>query len=129
MFPDSVTRRSARDRAPACHVAAQTRHRGSTCERDVGVAGRRGGEALTATARLEQDRAAFAHDQGALPRVFGFSGDGAQKHVVVIWIVVENAEAFAALALILERTKYLVEPAASCCLAAAQNHRGSFQPG
>jgi len=44
-------------------------------------------------------------------------------------IVVEDAQAYAALKLILERTKYLVEPAASCCLAAAERHRGTWSPG
>ena len=33
-----------------------------------------------------------------------------------------------ALTLILERTKYLTEPAASCCLAAAARHRDQFRP-
>lgn len=43
-------------------------------------------------------------------------------------VVVEDAEAVAALVLILERAKYLTEPAASCCLAAAERHRERFRP-
>ena len=42
--------------------------------------------------------------------------------------VVEDKAAFAALKLILERTKQLVEPAASCCLAAAELHKDQFSP-
>ncbi|MBY0526595.1 MAG: pyridoxal-phosphate dependent enzyme [Gemmataceae bacterium] len=41
--------------------------------------------------------------------------------------VVEDAAAARALFLILERTKYLVEPAAACCLAAAEQQRGQFR--
>lgn len=42
--------------------------------------------------------------------------------------VVEDREAWRALVTILERTKQLVEPAASCCLAAAISHRDRFRP-
>ncbi|MBI1831696.1 MAG: threonine/serine dehydratase [Planctomycetes bacterium] len=41
-------------------------------------------------------------------------------------IVVEDAEAARALFFLLERTKYLTEPAAACCLAAAQRQRATF---
>ena len=41
-------------------------------------------------------------------------------------IVVEDRAAARALFLLLERTKYLTEPAAACCLAAAQIQRGQF---
>jgi threonine dehydratase len=44
-------------------------------------------------------------------------------------LVVEDAAAFGALQLLLERTKILTEPAAACCLAAAQRHRGTFATG
>ena len=43
-------------------------------------------------------------------------------------VVVDDAEAVRALTRILERTKYLTEPAASCCLAAAARHRDQFRP-
>jgi threonine dehydratase len=62
------------------------------------------------------------------PMVSEFTFD-AVRRLVEDLIVIEDAEAFAALRLILERTKHLVEPAASCCLAAAERHRGTFQPG
>lgn len=42
--------------------------------------------------------------------------------------VVSDAEALAALHLLLERTKMLTEPAASCTLAAAERLRGHFRP-
>jgi len=42
--------------------------------------------------------------------------------------VVSDAAAAKALFLILERTKYLVEPAASCCLAAAEQQREQLNP-
>jgi hypothetical protein len=41
-------------------------------------------------------------------------------------VVVDNAAAARALFLILERTKYLAEPAAYCCLAAAEAQRDRF---
>jgi threonine dehydratase len=43
-------------------------------------------------------------------------------------VVVEDAAVVAALIRILEWTKYLTEPAASCCLAAAECHRPAFTP-
>jgi threonine dehydratase len=44
-------------------------------------------------------------------------------------LVVEDADAAKAMFQILERSKYLVEPAAACCLVAAERHRGTFKPG
>ena len=44
-------------------------------------------------------------------------------------VVVDDASAVAALTFILERTKYLAEPAAYCCLAAAEQHRDRFREG
>lgn len=44
-------------------------------------------------------------------------------------IVVEDAAAVQSLIFLLERTKILTEPAAACCLAAAETHRGTFAPG
>lgn len=41
-------------------------------------------------------------------------------------VVVEDAAAARALFLLLERTKHLTEPAASCCLAAAETQRATF---
>jgi threonine dehydratase len=41
--------------------------------------------------------------------------------------VVDDASAVAALTFLLERTKYLTEPAAACCLAAAERHRDRFR--
>lgn len=43
-------------------------------------------------------------------------------------LVVSDAEAADALFYILERTKYLVEPAASCCLAALERQKGQLKP-
>lgn len=43
--------------------------------------------------------------------------------------VVDDAATVDALVFILERTKYLVEPAAACCFVAAEQHRERFQPG
>lgn len=42
--------------------------------------------------------------------------------------VVSDAAAAKALFLVLERTKYLIEPAAACCLAAAEEQRGQLKP-
>jgi threonine dehydratase len=42
--------------------------------------------------------------------------------------VVDDSDAVRALFLVLERTKYLIEPAAACCLAAAEQQRGQFRP-
>jgi threonine dehydratase len=43
-------------------------------------------------------------------------------------IVVDDADAVRALFLLLERTKHLTEPAAACCLAAAEKQRALFTP-
>jgi threonine dehydratase len=43
-------------------------------------------------------------------------------------LVVDDASTVKALSFILERTKYLTEPAASCCLAAATRQRQQFKP-
>jgi threonine dehydratase len=51
----------------------------------------------------------------------------AVKELVEQVIVVEDAEAVSALIFFLERTKYLTEPAASCCLAAALRQRERFR--
>jgi threonine dehydratase len=59
------------------------------------------------------------------PKVSDFTLDTVRRLVHEV-VVVEDAAAFAALAFILERTKYLVEPAASCCLAAAEQQRAQF---
>jgi len=44
-------------------------------------------------------------------------------------IVVDDHAAVQSLTYLLERTKILTEPAAACCLAAAETHRGTFAPG
>jgi threonine dehydratase len=44
-------------------------------------------------------------------------------------VVVDDSATMAALTLILERTKYLAEPAAACCLVAAERQRQRFRPG
>jgi threonine dehydratase len=43
-------------------------------------------------------------------------------------VVVDDAATVAALTFLLERTKHLVEPAAACCLVAADRHRDRFHP-
>jgi threonine dehydratase len=50
------------------------------------------------------------------------------KELVEEVVVVDDAAAVAALFFLLERTKYLAEPAASCTLAAAWRHRERLQP-
>jgi threonine dehydratase len=57
------------------------------------------------------------------PRVSEFTLSHVRRLVEEV-VVVSDATAVAALFYLLERTKYLVEPAASCCLAAAERHRG-----
>jgi threonine dehydratase len=44
-------------------------------------------------------------------------------------VVVDDAATVAAMTFLTERTKYLVEPAAACCLVAAERHRDRFRPG
>jgi threonine dehydratase len=61
------------------------------------------------------------------PKVSDFTLRHVQERVDEV-VVVDDAEAVRALALILERTKYLTEPAASCCLAAAARQRDRFRP-
>ena len=60
------------------------------------------------------------------PKVSEFTLQHVQERVDEV-VVVEDAAAVEALVFILERTKYLTEPAASCCLAAAAQHRGTFR--
>jgi len=50
------------------------------------------------------------------------------KRLVDELVVVEDDEAIDAMVYILERTKMLVEPAASCCLAAARRHASALSP-
>jgi threonine dehydratase len=50
------------------------------------------------------------------------------KRLVAEVVVVEDAAAVAAEVELLERAKILTEPAASCCLAAAEQHRARFRP-
>ena len=54
---------------------------------------------------------------------------GLVRELVEEVVLVDDSAAVAALTFILERTKYLAEPAASCCLAAADRHRDRFRPG
>jgi threonine dehydratase len=56
------------------------------------------------------------------PKVCDFTLGHVQKLVREVKVVTDAAAA-RALFLVLERTKYLVEPAAACCLAAALEHR------
>jgi threonine dehydratase len=62
------------------------------------------------------------------PKVSDFTLRHVQNLVEEV-VVVEDAEAFAALRLLLERTKYVTEPAAACCLAAARRQAATFRPG
>jgi threonine dehydratase len=50
------------------------------------------------------------------------------KELVEEVLVVDDGSAFRALVLLLERTKHLTEPAAACCLAAAETQRERFRP-
>jgi threonine dehydratase len=59
------------------------------------------------------------------PKVSDFTLRHVRERVDEV-VVVEDAEAVQALTLILERTKYLTEPAASCCLAAAVRHKAQL---
>jgi threonine dehydratase len=56
------------------------------------------------------------------PHVSEFTLDAVRRLVDEV-LVVEDASAAEALFWLLERTKYLLEPAASCCLAAAESRR------
>lgn len=62
------------------------------------------------------------------PKVSEFTLD-AVKRLVEQVVVVDDGETVKALFHILERTKQLVEPAAACCLVAAERQRASFKPG
>jgi threonine dehydratase len=82
---------------------------------------------------LEQDRlvelpeiTSIARTLGA-PRVSPFTFDHVRRLVDEV-CVVDDAAAVDAMTLLLERTKQLVEPAGSCCLAAAERHRDRFAP-
>lgn len=61
------------------------------------------------------------------PKVCDFTLDAVRRLVEEV-VVVEDAEAVAAQLLLLERAKVLTEPAASCCLAAAERHRDRLRP-
>jgi len=62
------------------------------------------------------------------PKVSEFTLRAVQELVEEV-VVVEDDETARAMFLILERTKYLVEPAAACCLAAAMRQRSKFKSG
>jgi threonine dehydratase len=61
------------------------------------------------------------------PKVSDFTLDAVRRLVDEV-VVVEDAEAVAAEVFLLERTKLLTEPAAACCLAAAERQRDRFRP-
>jgi threonine dehydratase len=61
------------------------------------------------------------------PKVSDFTLDAVRRLVDEV-VVVEDAEAVAEEVFLLERTKVLTEPAASCCLAAAERHRDRLRP-
>lgn len=61
------------------------------------------------------------------PKVSEFTLRHVQKWVSEV-VVVEDAATVAALIGILERTKYLTEPAAACCLVAATQQRTQLKP-
>jgi threonine dehydratase len=61
------------------------------------------------------------------PKVSDFTLD-AVKRLVEEVVVVEDGDTVKALFHILERTKQLVEPAAACCLVAAERQQTSFRP-
>jgi threonine dehydratase len=61
------------------------------------------------------------------PKVCDFTLQYVKKLVQEVKVV-SDAETVKALFRILERTKYLVEPAAACCLAAAEQRREPLQP-
>src|SRR6188768_1015642 len=65
---------------------------GSARERDVGVAGGSCGHAVATGAGLEQDGAALAHHEGAFPHLLRLGRDAAHEHVVVIGIVMKDAQ-------------------------------------
>lgn len=61
------------------------------------------------------------------PRVCDFTLQAVREMVEEV-IVVDDAATVHALFFILERTKYLVEPASACCLVAAHKQRAHFKP-
>jgi threonine dehydratase len=61
------------------------------------------------------------------PKVSDFTLEAVRRLVEEV-VVVEDAEAVAAEVLLLERVKVLTEPAAACCLAAAERQRGRLRP-
>jgi len=61
------------------------------------------------------------------PKVSDFTLRVVQELIEEV-IVVDDAAAAQALFFLLERTKHLTEPAASCCLAAAETQRATFTP-
>lgn len=80
-------------------------------------------QSLAANALVELPAiTSIARTLGA-PKVSAFTLDHVRRLVETVEVV-SDAEAVEALVFLLERTKYLVEPAASCCLAAAQRHKG-----
>lgn len=60
------------------------------------------------------------------PKVSEFTYRMVQELVEEV-VVVDDADAVRALFFLLERTKHLTEPAAACCLAAAESHRATFR--
>jgi threonine dehydratase len=62
------------------------------------------------------------------PKVSAFTLEAARRLAREV-VVVPDAEAVAALVLLLERAKVLTEPAAACCLAAAERQRAHLKPG
>ena len=61
------------------------------------------------------------------PKVCDFTLDHVRRLVHEV-VVVNDAAAYASLVYLLERTKYLVEPAAACCLAAVEQQRDQLRP-
>ncbi|MGE3803967.1 MAG: threonine/serine dehydratase [Gemmataceae bacterium] len=61
------------------------------------------------------------------PKVSAFTFQHVKELVAEV-VVVDDATTVKELEFILERTKYLVEPSAACCLAAAARHRERWRP-
>src|SRR5205823_9822482 len=61
------------------------------------------------------------------PKVSDFTLEHARRLAREV-VVVSDAEAVESLVFLLERAKVLTEPAASCCLAAAERHKAGFRP-
>ena len=61
------------------------------------------------------------------PKVCDFTMSHVQRLVKEVRVV-SDAAAATALFLVVERLKYLIEPSASCCLAAAEEQRDQFKP-